>query len=121
MAETVCPTPQIYEICEICVRMSGWLAAALAISGGRWISFQAVLIRFHWRAVALCGTKAVNWVGKNVFLAFLQPVENCRGGGLGRGLRYLEAAVHIGINRPQDHRVDRHSLTGEQRSVTASG
>src|SRR6267154_5391029 len=41
-------------------------------------------------------------VGKDFVFAFFQPIEDALRGGGGRGLRDLEAAVHIRVDRAQD-------------------
>src|SRR5260370_19063845 len=49
-------------------------------------------------------------IGENILFPFLQPIEDPQRRGLGRGLRYLEAAVHVCVCRAQDDGMDCHAL-----------
>src|SRR5437879_9157415 len=40
-------------------------------------------------------------IGKDILFAFLQPIEDVPRRGFRRHLRYVEAAVHIGVKRAQ--------------------
>src|ERR1700678_2486670 len=54
-------------------------------------------------------------VGKNFVFTFLQAIEDAQRRGFGRGLRYLEAAVHICVDRAKDNGMDRYALAGQER------
>src|SRR5437016_13424037 len=41
-------------------------------------------------------------IGKDILFAFLQPIEDVPRRGFRRHLRYVEAAVHIGVKRAQN-------------------
>ena len=48
--------------------------------------------------------------------SFSKPVEDPLARRLGRGLRYLKAAVHIGVNGTQDDGMDGYAI-GPARSA----
>src|SRR6266853_3403745 len=49
-------------------------------------------------------------VGEDILLAFFQAIEDAHRRGLGRSLRYLEAAVHICVDWAQHHGMDRYAF-----------
>src|SRR2546421_10241727 len=51
-------------------------------------------------------------VGEDVLLALADPVEDALRDGLGRSLRDVEGADHVGVHRPGQHGVDPHPLSG---------
>jgi len=55
-------------------------------------------------------------IGKDILFAFLQPIEDFPRRGFRRHLRYVEAAVHIGVNRAQNDGMDHHALARQERS-----
>src|SRR5262245_3058201 len=55
-------------------------------------------------------------VRKNLLFASRQPIEDLRGGRFRRRLRYLETAVHVGVDRTENHPVYRNAFAREQRS-----
>ena len=55
-------------------------------------------------------------IGEDVLFAFFQSIEDACSRRFGRDFRYVEAAVHVGVDRPQDDSMDRHALAGQERS-----
>ncbi len=51
-------------------------------------------------------------IGEDVLLALADPVEDALRDGLGRSLRDVEGADHVGVHRPGQHGVDPHPLSG---------
>src|ERR1700690_481092 len=62
------------------------------------------------------GDRLGRGIGKDILFAFLEPVEDPLRCGLDRGLRYLEAAGHIGVGGTDDDGVDGYAVGGQQRS-----
>src|SRR5580658_5258635 len=56
------------------------------------------------------------WIREDVLFTILQPIEDAHCDGFRRGLRYLEASGHVGVNRAKKDAVDRHALARQQRS-----
>jgi hypothetical protein len=54
-------------------------------------------------------------VGENILFPLLQPIEDALCRGLGRGLRYLEASGHIGVDGAQENGMDRHAFARQER------
>src|SRR5262245_1322861 len=49
-------------------------------------------------------------IREDVLLPFLQAIEDATRRGLGRGLRNLEASIHISVDGAQEDGMDRHTL-----------
>ena len=55
-------------------------------------------------------------IREDVLFPFLESIEDAQRRRLHRGLRDIEAAVHVGVGRADDDGVDAHALAGQQRS-----
>src|SRR5579864_1175014 len=55
-------------------------------------------------------------IGEDVLVPFFQAIEDALRRGFGRGLRYIEATVHVGVDGADEDGVDRHALRRQHRS-----
>ena len=79
-------------------------------------SCELALQRFDYASAPALGDGQGRRIGKDVLFALLQTIEDAQRRGLGRGFRYLEPSVHIRIDGSEDDGMDRHALSGQERS-----
>src|ERR1700737_439914 len=79
-------------------------------------SCELALERLDCASAPALGDGQGHGVGKDFVFAFFQPIEDALRRGGGRGLRSLEAAVHIRVDGAQDDGMNRNALAGQERS-----
>ena len=79
-------------------------------------SFELFFERLNYTSSPALGNGLRRRIGKYILPAVLQAIEDAARCGFRRSFVYLKAAVHIGVDRPQDNRMDSNAACHQKRS-----